>query len=301
MSISTSTQGERIRSLFRDASEATIIAPFMKIDALHSILKVIPKSAPIRCVTRWIPSEVAARVSDPKILDILREREAYELLLVDRLHAKLYIADSECLVGSANVTLAALGETPGESNIEVLVSSSTNDPGVRQTLADIESEATTATDQMAETVLRMADALMDFESPPPNQTWHPFSRKPEDAYRIYSIRHSSYMTRAERVLLRDIALADLRPGLDEESFRYSIRALLTAIPTASAILSAPNDELITRADATVYLKSIRTDDFDENDLWLAFVKWMSHFFDDKVMIQEISEIALRKAVVIPIR
>ena len=273
----------------------------MKIDALHSILKVIPKSVPIRCVTRWIPSEVAARVSDPKILDILREREAYELLLVDRLHAKLYIADSECLVGSANVTLAALGETRGESNIEVLVSSSTNDPGVRQTLADIESEATIATDQMAETVLRMADALRNFESPLPNHMWHPLSRKPEDAYRIYSHSHSGYITKAERVLMGDVALADLRPGLDERSFKSAIRSLLTSIPMASAILSQANDELFTRADASPYLKSIRTEDFDEKDIWLAFVKWMSHFFDDEVMTQEISEIALRKAVVIPDR
>ena len=273
----------------------------MKIDALHSLLDVIPNNVPIRCVTRWIPSEVAAKVSDPKILDILRERHAYELLLVDRLHAKLYIADSKCLVGSANVTLAALGETPGESNIEVLVNSTTNDPGVMQTLADIESEATIATDQMAETVLRMADALMNFENPPPNHIWHPVSRKPEDAYRVYSISQSGFVTKAERVLLRDVALADLRLGLDEKSFRSAIRSLLTSIPMARVILSATNDKLFTRADANPYLKSVKTVEFDETDMWLAFVKWMSHFFDDEVMTQEISEIALRKAIVIPNR
>ena len=29
-----------------------------------------------------------------------------------------------------------------------------------------------------------------------------------------------------------------------------------------------------------------TDEYSHSDLWTAFVRWMAHFFDDKVTIQE---------------
>ncbi len=37
------------------------------------------------------------------------------------------------------------------------------------------------------------------------------------------------------------------------------------------------------------------DDFSTDDLWLAFVNWMAHFFPDKVMKQQIVEVASRRA------
>ena len=76
----------------------------------RSLLDVIPTATHLHCVTRWLPQEVAAGVSDPEILDMLEERGNFTLSLVDRLHAKLYIAGERCLAGSANVTLAGLGE-----------------------------------------------------------------------------------------------------------------------------------------------------------------------------------------------
>ena len=129
METSTTTQGNRIRELFREASKATIVAPFIKTDALRSLLETIPPNVQLRCVTRWRPTEVAAGVSDLEILDLLRERGTFELLLVDRLHAKLYVADDRCLAGSANVTLSALGETTGAGNIEVLINTLSRQSG----------------------------------------------------------------------------------------------------------------------------------------------------------------------------
>ena len=139
------TQGERIRTLFRQASHAAIIAPFIKTDALRSLLDVIPAQAAVRCVTRWLPAEIAAGVSDLEVLDVLEERAAHELLLVDRLHAKLYIADNQCLAGSANVTLSGLGETTDAGNIEILVEADLEDPAVAAALRSIESNAIPAT------------------------------------------------------------------------------------------------------------------------------------------------------------
>ena len=102
------TRGARIQALFESADgETAVIAPFIKVDALRSLLEVIPAGLHLRCVSRRRPKEIDAGVSDPEILDLLEARGNFSLSLVDPLHAKLYIAGDQCLVGSANVTAAA--------------------------------------------------------------------------------------------------------------------------------------------------------------------------------------------------
>ena len=295
METPTTTQGDRIRELFRDASKALIVAPFIKTDALRSLLEAIPRGVPLRCVTRWRPREVAAGVSDPEILDVLRERGTFELLLVDRLHAKLYVADDRCLAGSANVTLSALGDASGVGNIEVLVDTSVDDPGVRDTLATIDREAKPASDFMADAVRRLADALPSSDPVAQTKLWHPFSRRPEQAYRAYGHEVRGYLTAADRTLLADVARSNIAPGLSEQEFRHAIRDLLAALPIAATILSATEDNQLTLGDANPYLDTLATDYFTSNDIWKAFVQWMSYFYDDMVIKQEVSEVALRRA------
>lgn len=220
----------------------------------------------------------------------------YELLLVDRLHAKLYVADNRCLAGSANVTLSALGETTGAGNIEVMIETSVDDPGVGDTLATIDREATPASDLMADAVRRLADALPSSDAlADAKMIWHPFSRRPEHAFRVYSERVSGYMTAADRILLADVARSDIAPGRDEQEFRQAIRELLAAIPITATILIGTEDTLLTRADANAYFATLATDDFTAEEVWEAFVQWMSYFYDDVVMKQEVSENALRRA------
>ena len=289
------THGERIRALFRQVSRATIIAPFIKTDALRSLLDVIPTDASVHCVTRWIPTEVAAGVSDPEILDLLQNRESYELLLADRLHAKIYIGDHRCLVGSANVTLAGLGETSDSGNIEILVDTDVDAPDVAATLESIEQQAITATQSMADTVRRLADVLPSAPTRPFNAVWHPVSRYPERAYRLYADPPTGFLSAANRALLTDVARTDLRPGLEEPAFRDAIRTLLRSIPIAATFLDSTEDELLTRGDASPYLEALTTVDHSSKDLWDALVNWLAYYYDDLVMKQEISEVALRRA------
>ena len=89
--------------------------------------------------------------------------------------------------------------------------------------------------------------------------------------------------------------SDIVPGLSEQEFRHAVRDLLAALPIAATILSATEDKLVTRADANPYLDALATDDFASHEIWTAFVQWMSYFYDDVVMKQEVTEIALRRA------
>ena len=292
------TQGARIRALFENAGgEIAVIAPFIKVDALRSLLQVIPVGPHLRCVSRWLPREIAAGVSDPEILDLLETRGNFSLSLVDRLHAKLYIAGDRCLAGSANVTLAGLGEGGDGSNIEVLVETTIDESGIAATLEAISRAERPATRIMAQMARRLADSLASSTASTVarNAPWFPGSRRPEHAYRIYAQPPSGFVGAADHVLLVDLASSNLPPGLEEREFQAAIRSLLAAIPLAEALLAASEDTTLTRADANSWLETIAGEDFSTNDLWIAFVNWMAYFFSDRVMKQEIAEIALRRA------
>lgn len=295
----TTTHGERIRTLFRDAANAAVVAPFMKVDALRSLLNEISRDAHLRCVTRWLPREVAAGVSDPEVLDVLLKRGNASLSLVNRLHAKLYIADGTCLAGSANVTFAGFGETQTSGNIEVLLETTTANPDIAGTLADIDGEAIEATEAMALAVRRLADSLQIPADVAPDAAgesiWYPVSRNPERAFRMYTSPPGGFLKTADRRLIADVAGCNLLPGLDETGFRQAVRDRLTGIPMSTVVLGGTQDFLFTRRDADELIESMVTDEYSSSDVWVAFVRWMAHFFGDRLTIQEVSELALRRA------
>ena len=133
------TDGERIKSLLAGAKHRVLLcAPFVKAGVLQTILSVVPESIPVQVVTRWRAAEVAAGVSDLDTLLVADERPNTKLALLDDLHAKLYLADDQCLVGSANLTASALGWSE-RSNIELLVPALPNDPEVARLLEHLES------------------------------------------------------------------------------------------------------------------------------------------------------------------
>lgn len=291
------TQGERIRELFRNAvGRVEIIAPFIKTEALKSLLEVVPSGIQLRCVTRWLPREIAAGVSDPEILNVLEERGNFTLTLVDKLHAKIYIADENCLAGSSNVTLAGLGEAAEEVNIEILVTTTIHDPGVASTLADVAQFERQATRVQAEAARRLADSLLSVPRPNGSKVyWFPRSRRPERAYRLYSQPPDGYMVEADQLLLNDLADSNLQPGYSEDEYYQEIRSLLAEIPLAAAFLNATEDTMLTLSEAFSQIESLPLDGFTPSDLWHAFVNWMAHFYSDQVMKQEIVELALRRA------
>ena len=125
--------------------------------------------------------------------------------------------------------------------------------------------------------------------------WYPVSRRPEDAFRMYATPPGGYLTSADRQLIADVAGCNLLPGLDEAGFRLAVRDLLAAIPMSNPILDGTLDFLFTRRDADEFIRSMATGEYSHSDLWTAFVRWMAHFFGDKVTIQEVSELALRRA------
>ena len=290
--------GRRIARLLSSARhEVHIIAPFIKVETLRLLLSEVRDDIPVHCVTRWKPREVAAGVSDPEVLDVLQARGNGSLYLVNRLHAKVFIADSGCLVGSANVTEAALGLRGTGSNIEILVEVPRNDPSVSSVLSEIDVEKREADALMAATVSTMAERLRreGVTDLGRELTWFPVSRQPTRAYRFYKRVPEGYLGKAEQEILSDLARADVQPGLSEDQFRGVIRSLLAKLPIAARLLDDDKDVTLAREDARAFFEGLATESWQADDLWRSFVKWMAHFYDDKIIQQEVVEVSLRRA------
>ena len=275
-----------------------VIAPFIKIDAFADLIDGVSQDTFIRCVTRWRPQEIATGVSDPEIYALLEKRGNYSVSLVDNLHAKLYIAGSDCLVGSANVTRKGLAGDAKEGNIEVLVSTNIDDPGVVSVLADIARNERLASATLAEAARIHANTLPKVPQEDRELPWFPRSRRPEAAFRLYSRTEQEYLTGADRLVLRDVARANLAPGLSERQFNQEIRVALQNIPLVAAFVSGEGDSTLTLEDAVGQIVPFAGKEFTERDLWQSLVLWMEHFYADQVMRQEISEVALRRAAVL---
>ena len=288
------SQGHRIRNIFSEARESVaIIAPFIKVQALRWLIEVVIPDVHIRCVTRWRPEEVAEGVSDPAIIYDLKARGNYNLTLVDNLHAKIYIADKRCLAGSVNTTNKGFGDVDN-SNIEILLESSVDDPNIEYTLSKIDKIEKIATVKMAEKIMVLATSLLQ-QDISVDEFWFPRSNKPDDAFEFYSNMPEEYLSEADRLLLLDLERTKIPPGLSEPEFRFEICSLLSEIPLVDALLDVTNDITLTRSDVHPQLKLLENEEFSVNDLWRSLVNWVAYFFSDQVMRQEISEVALRRA------
>ncbi len=292
------SQGAQLRKLFQNATESvSIIAPFIKVDSLMRIIEIVPDNVFIRCVTRWIPEEIAAGVSDPEIIHVLEERGNYSITLVDKLHAKIYISDDQCLAGSANVTKPGLGESVGDNNIEVLVECVVQNQNIINALNAISQVERPASLLDAEKARRLSDSLKETATKT-EYFWFPKSKKAERAYQLYNTPTTGYVNTVDQILLNDIMDAMIPPGLSVSEFNEEIRNLLAQIPLAKSLLSGDKDMVLTQSDTLPIMHIDNAADFTKHDLWQSFVSWMSYFYSDVLITQEITETALRRAQVI---
>ena len=109
---------DTLRGAAEHATEAIIIAPYLKDDAMRRLLALLPDNASIVCVTRWTLRDVRAGASDVACASLVTAVGG-EFRLHPRLHAKYYRFDATVLIGSANLTSAGIG-IGDQSNVEIL-------------------------------------------------------------------------------------------------------------------------------------------------------------------------------------
>ncbi|MBZ3904389.1 phospholipase D family protein [Streptomyces scabiei] len=226
---------QQIAHLMEEATdEVVIIAPFIKKAIFEATIAAVPSSVQkITCVTRWTPAEVAAGVSDPEIIEAVQSDERISIALCPSLHAKLYRADTRCLVGSANLTGKATGRVPN-ANVELLLEVPVDHPEVQRVLGQINARSTIATPHAAALVRQQAELLRSERTTPPSEDeaapyWFPETRRPENVYALYGGRQR-FTSLVEAGIVRDLAMLDVPAGLTEDAFNTEVEARLHTIP-----------------------------------------------------------------------
>ena len=221
---------DTLREAAQRATEAMIIAPYVKTDATRRLLLALPDNASITCVTRWTLRDLQVGASDINCATLVMTAGG-EFRLHPQLHAKYYRFDTAVLIGSANLTSAGIGIRDG-SNIEILCDApSTFDAAAFEDRVLQESLAIDADDIEA---WEMAATLSDTETPtdPWSTTgWNPGTRDPEDVWMAYQ-GLGDMVTSLEQ---RGFALGDLqRLALPAELTRDQFDALVRARLLSSA-------------------------------------------------------------------
>ncbi|MGI5259335.1 phospholipase D family protein [Streptomyces angustmyceticus] len=225
-----------------------LIAPFIKKDVFRAALAAITApDAEILCVTRWSVLEVAAGVSDPEIAELASQDGRVTILLCHDLHAKLYLADDRCLVGSANLTAKATGRRHPK-NLELLIETSVSHPEVQRLLEQIDVDGIPATQELASQIREQAELLKQDEDRPAlilatgdadqQQTpWRPETRSPNRLYRVYRGAKHDYVSEILAGVIRDLAHLDVPPGLDEQAFSKAVRVRLYEMPEVGQLVT----------------------------------------------------------------
>ncbi len=286
------TDGERIKSLLAGARHRVILcAPFVKARVLQIILPIVPESIPVQVVTRWRTAEVAAGVSDLDTLLVVDERPNTKLALLDDLHAKLYLADNQCLVGSANLTASALGWSE-RSNIELLVPALPNDPEVARFLERLgsampataakrlEIEAAVAT--LQSNVLDEAQEMID-DGESRGLAWLPRCAAPDKLYEMYRNPETAVVVDSTKSDgFSDLRDLQIQRGLSPIDFEAAVQSTLLLMPAFGRIIEEVPQGL-TDARGVMRVKENRPD-LERQDIkrqWRIVRDWISVFFADR--------------------
>jgi len=265
----------------------------MKAGPLERLLDSVDARIEPVCITRWRPAEIAMGVSDLEVFEVLVERNG-ALLLQQNLHAKYFRGDDTVLVGSANLTGAALGWS-ADPNLELLVSVDRCSKEVAH-FERVAMQGAVKVDQ--ELYERFAAAAMEWSVPrlpddvelqPPNQHitngsdfWLPALRHPAYLYFVYQVPDSFGLPIATRDAgRRDLAVLQPPVGLSKRSFDRAIGISLLSMPVVSMV-----DRFVVSPQRFGAVRGLLRDHFELNHaeatrVWQTLIRWLRHFLPNR--------------------
>lgn len=270
-------------------AEVRLVAPYIKRDVFSRVLEAAPDRAEVKVYTRWRPDEVAAGVSDLEVFDIARARPRTSLLLCAPLHAKYYRADGRVLLGSANITGAALGWS-SQPNFELLFETSWPSPALQYFEEDLARMSVAATDDMRTRVFAASQILGARPHPVSSEmatgsptAFLPRTRNPELLFVAYSGSVEKLTTAARDQATGDLAALDLPLHLAEDQFNRYVGALMMQAPTIAAL-----DDFVAQPRRFGDVRNVLCQllekqgcDRDASEAWQTVMRWLVYFLPDR--------------------
>jgi len=264
--------GSALVELARGATGSmTLVAPFVKAATLQQVLDHVATGVDIVLVTRWRLEEFVSGVSDVEAFEIIANRGG-RLLLCPDLHAKIFMSEHQCLVGSANLTAKGLGWATA-SNLELLVTPSSEQMSqVRALVREL-----VATSEMVTTELFEAfrAALEGVPRPERAQSdWLPHANEPSQVIEAYFGRPSTSEAK------RDLVALALPAGLNDDQLQTQLSLALFASPVILRLqryLSKPRRF----GEVSQWLKRYLGEEDDPKQRWDALMNWLLELQPDR--------------------
>ena len=269
--------------------QVVVVAPFVRSGALERLLSQVSLGVDVTITTRWRLADLVAGASDLGVFEVAKARAA-RLYIRQDLHAKFFAADDMCLVGSANVTSAALGWRE-PSNLELLVP-------VKRTVAEVLAFESELLRGSVRASLALRDCLsrlledgsrwsMEVEGALEREGelgvlpagWIPRVRNPEELYAAY--RGDSDVSRiAREAMLEELKQIGLVPELDRREFRAWIGAALSGSVLVGSVLQRI-DEVgeMTEGDLAEVMGGMdaAVDGRDTREILEVLERWLTYF------------------------
>ena len=279
MARTTGAPGDILRESFGKARCIVIAAPYIKEDALGSLLSTARDLTSVVCVTRWRLDDLVVGVSDLGCRALVTERGG-SFRLHSSLHAKYYRFDDAVFVGSANLTSSAMGWAL-QPNLEILCRAGedfdahgfeTDLLRISREISDVEFarwERLTEIDARSDNIISGVH--------PPLDSWRPATRDLRNLELAYRDREDEIASVDERkAALRDIQVLSMSPGLTDVAIRAWISTCLLATPFANSVMRLSNldtQRAAARLAATYRLSATEARrDMETVQSWLAFLE-----------------------------
>lgn len=234
-----SVLGDVISRYCFDADHLVIIAPCIKVNALAKILNSAQSFHTLLCITKWNAHDIAVGNSDIECRAIVNDFGG-RFKLHPTLHAKYYRMDNVVLVGSANVTLTAMGWAK-QPSVEILYRAGT-DFDFETFESEVEGDSREIGDEeyyLWESIKSNINKLnssknIDFKI----ENWNPSTRDPTNILLFYKNRIDEIASFDEQKSAQiDIDLLNIPSELSEENLKNWMLTCLISTPFAQSVMS----------------------------------------------------------------
>lgn len=232
--------GDRLVELCDGAKDVFLAAPYIKALALRKILRGINSHASLAVVTKWTPNDLAMGSSDLECRSVVTDLGG-SFRLHPSIHAKYFRAGTVSLVGSANISGAALGWST-QPNVEILCTPGSDFDGARFESLLLEQSRGVSDEEFAywEEIDDIHTGYRDSEvvvNSPTLEDWWPRTREFRNLERAYRGKTEDIAsTDEQRAAGADIAALRVPPGLQESEFRAWVATALLAAPFTQTVI-----------------------------------------------------------------
>lgn len=296
--------GDQLISVLRDAQRSVrIAAPFIKAHALERVLLAVPDEIDVTCIARMRPEDVASGVCDLEVFDCLHERRGAAFLIHPHLHAKFFAADTDCLVGSANLSQTALGwRTP--SNVELLIKLRTTEHGLEAWWTKLLEESIEATTELRDAIKNEAARLAESGEPIPRPdieqdsienppVWVPECPRWTGLWEVYSGDEEQLPGSALVSAKSDLAALGLPPGLNEPGFLKAIRTSFRHTQIFHQLDQPSQQGLSDLAGHQLLINECGIERRDAGRRWQLLKNWLSGLYPNEFRVESDQEVLLK--------